>query len=324
MDELRALGEALGGPEWVQGPGGNVSVKVGEVLAVKASGKRLRDLGQPGSHAEVPLALARAALEGDAEADRETFARTPRPSLETYFHALGGRVVAHTHSIGAMLVACSRAPRPQGLLSVPYERPGRMLGVRVAEALAGARTGAVLMESHGLVVYAESVDEAVSRSRELDRTFRESIDVPLSSFAERVSAPYEVVPVDEKGAVLTALPPRTPANGPARYLTPDAVVYASVSRVVSLDEANTLSLAREALAAFGRPVVLVADDGRRVQCARNADELAQAREVALAHDYVEDALRARADAVYLPDDEPARVVGMPSEQYRLALTRKES
>ena len=59
-------------------------------------------------------------------------------------------------------------------------------------------------------------------------------------------------------------------------------------------------------------------------CARNADELAQAREVALAHDYVEDALRARADAVYLPDDEPARVVGMPSEQYRLALTRKES
>jgi ribulose-5-phosphate 4-epimerase/fuculose-1-phosphate aldolase len=322
MDELRALGEALGGPEWVQGPGGNVSVKVGDVLAVKASGKRLRDLGQPGSHAEVPLALARAALAGDAEADRETFARTPRPSLETYFHALGGRVVAHTHSIGAMLVACSRAPRPEGLLSVPYERPGRMLGVRVAEALAGARTGAVLMESHGLVVYADSVEEAVSRSRELDRTFRESIDVPLSSFAERVSAPYEVVPVDANGAVMTTLPPRTPSTGPARYLTPDAVVYASVSRVVGLDDAKPL--AREALAAFGRPVVLVADDGRRVQCARNADELAQAREVALAHDYVEDALRARGDAIYLPDDEPARVVGMPSEQYRLALTRKES
>jgi hypothetical protein len=105
-------------------------------------------------------------------------------------------------------------------------------------------------------------------------------------------------------------------------LTPDAVVYASVSRVVGLDDAKPL--AREALAAFGRPVVLVADDGRRVQCARNADELAQAREVALAHDYVEDALRARGDAIYLPDDEPARVVGMPSEQYRLALTRKES
>jgi ribulose-5-phosphate 4-epimerase/fuculose-1-phosphate aldolase len=322
MDELRGLGEALGGPEWVQGPGGNVSVKMGDVLAVKASGKRLRDLGQPGSHAEVPLALARAALAGDAEADRETFARTPRPSLETYFHALGGRVVAHTHSIGAMLVACSRAPRPEGLLSVPYERPGRMLGVRVAEALAGARTGAVLMESHGLVVYADSVEEAVSRSRELDRTFRESIDVPLSSFAERVSAPYEVVPVDANGAVMTTLPPRTPSPGPARYLTPDAVVYASVSRVVGLDDAKPL--AREALAAFGRPVVLVADDGRRVQCARNADELAQAREVALAHDYVEDALRARGDAIYLPDDEPARVVGMPSEQYRLALTRKES
>jgi hypothetical protein len=71
-------------------------------------------------------------------------------------------------------------------------------------------------------------------------------------------------------------------------------------------------------------VVLVADDGTRVQCARTADELSQAREVALAHDFVEDALAPRGDAVYLADDEPEKIVSLPSEQYRLALTRKAS
>ena len=44
MDALTRIGQELGGPEWVQGPGGNVSVKEGDMLHVKASGKRLRDM----------------------------------------------------------------------------------------------------------------------------------------------------------------------------------------------------------------------------------------------------------------------------------------
>jgi ribulose-5-phosphate 4-epimerase/fuculose-1-phosphate aldolase len=318
MDDLKRLGEALGGPEWVQGPGGNVSVKEGEMLYVKASGKRLRDMGFPGAYAEVPIPDALLALAGDAAADQRTFSRAPRPSLETYFHAIGATVVAHTHAIGALLVACSSAQRPEGVLHVPYERPGRSLGVLVQKALSNAREGAVLLESHGLIVYAETVDAAVERSFALDRACRVAFP-GLGSFADLVNAPYSAS-VLEGGGVFTRLPKRKVEK--ARYLTPDSVVFASVSRVRSLEVPEIL--AKEALAAFGRPVVLVADDGSRVQCARNADELGQAREVALAHDFVEDALASRGDARYLPDDEPPKIVGMPSEQYRLALTRSDS
>ncbi|MBL9110411.1 MAG: class II aldolase/adducin family protein [Myxococcales bacterium] len=320
MDALTRIGQELGGPDWVQGPGGNVSVKEGDMLHVKASGKRLRDMGKPGSIATVPLADARAALEGDKEAEARTFARTPRPSLETYFHAIGAKVVIHTHAVGAMLVACSGAKRPSGVVEVPYERPGRGLGVRVAEALGGAREGTVLLASHGLVVYGERTEGAIARTREIDAAFRAEF-ADLEAFAPRVTAPYEVLRAE--GLVLTTLPARKGHIG--RFLFPDAAVFASVSRVPSLETAEArLSHAREALTAFGRPVVLVADDGARVHVARNEDELAQAREVLLAHDYVEDALLARGDGRYLPDDEPAKIVGMPSEQYRLSLTRSDS
>lgn len=320
MDALRRIGKALGGAEWVQGPGGNVSIKEGATLFVKASGKRLSDMGNAGAHAEVPLALAKAALDGDLEAEKAVFSLSPRPSLETYFHAIGGAVVAHTHAIGALLVACSSATRPEAVVSVPYERPGRGLALLVQKALDGRREALVLLESHGLVVYAETVDDAIARSREIDEQFRASFGA-LPSFAAEVAKPF-VTETALGSGVFTRLPNRR-VEAP-RFLFPDAVVFASVSRVSSFDD-DPAGAAKAALASFGRPVVLVADDGSRLQCARNPDELAQAREVALSHDYVEDVLARsrRGDARYLPDDEPPKIVGMPSEQYRLALTRSD-
>ncbi len=94
---LRALGDAFGSPTWAQGPGGNVSIKEDGVLWVKASGRRLSEVATPAGHSGVALTDATAALAGDKEADARAFAVTPRPSLETYFHAIGPKVVAHTH-----------------------------------------------------------------------------------------------------------------------------------------------------------------------------------------------------------------------------------
>src|SRR5690349_21667092 len=99
LADLIALGTALGDVAFAPGPGGNVSVKDDEALWIKASGVRLRDVGAPRGHARVARALVERALAGDATADAEMFAASPRPSLETYFHAAPARVVAHTHPI---------------------------------------------------------------------------------------------------------------------------------------------------------------------------------------------------------------------------------
>lgn len=316
-DELTRLGRALGGPEYAQGPGGNVSLKDDTTLWVKASGRRLRDMGQPGSIAEVPLDLARRALAADPDAERDVFARTPRPSLETYFHALGARVVAHTHALGALLEACSSAPALD-VLRVPYERPGAGLAKAVSIALDGRREGTLLLQSHGLLVYAETVEEAVARSAEMDAACRARFG-ELPDFAASLAALPAPISLPS-GGVFSSLPARQ-VEAP-RYLCPDAVVYATVLRVASLEQ--PIPVAEHALITLKRPVVLIADDGTRVHCARTEDELEQAREVALAHDWLEDVLLPRGQARYLPDDEPTTIVSMPSEQYRLELTRKST
>lgn len=319
MEELTTLGQRLGGVELAQGPGGNVSVKDRAVLYVKASGRRLRDLGQPGSFAQVPMTLATRALGGDADAERDVFGRTPRPSLETYFHALGARVVAHTHALGALLAACSTRPHGDALL-VPYERPGAGLATAVAAVLGERDEAVLILQSHGLLVYARDVDAAVERTLEADRACRARFG-ELPDFAAMVAA-LPAPAALPGGGFVCALPSRRPRSDVARYLCPDAVVYASVLRVPTLGEVE--ALAAHALATLGRPVVLVADDGSRMHCARTSDELEQAREVALAHDWVEDALLQSGEANYLPDTEPAKIVAMPSEQYRLELTRKSA
>lgn len=317
MERLIRLGRELGGVRFAQGPGGNVSIKEGGRLRVKASGKRLRELHLPDAISDVPLELAANALAGDPAADKELFASRPRPSLEAYFHALGAATVAHTHAVGAVIAACANAPvpLPPGTLTVDYVSPGRGLALGVEKALGDRRVASVLLKSHGLIVYADTVEDAV----------RETI-----AFDEFCRRPFPAVR-DLEGA-LSALPAiRTLSDGAGayvelsrressgRYLCPDAVVFASAFRVDELSDPD--AQVRNALATWGRPVILHATkDGRRILAGRSADELQQACEVALAHDVIEDALLGAGGGRYLPDDEPAKILNLPSEKYRLQLT----
>lgn len=312
--ELAALANAFGGPRWAQGPGGNVSVKHEGSLFVKASGTRLATVADAGGHVAVDLADATRALEGDAEADARVFAARPRPSLETYFHALGDAVVAHTHPVSVLLAACAaRSPEPLGLPVVPYERPGRGLALAVArtrEAAPGAR--AVMLESHGLLVDAPTADEAIAISQEVAERCRASFGADLASFDDLLARylSRSVFAVD--GGFARQLPPRAHLD---RYLFPDAVVYASIARVRRL-EAEKLP---RAVAELGRAVVVVDDANARVAFAKTRSALDSCVEVCAAHDWVESVLTREGLPRYLADDEPAMILDLPSEKYRMRL-----
>lgn len=312
--ELAVLAEELGGVTWVQGPGGNVSVKDGGALWVKASGTRLATVASPGGHVGVDREDAVRALEGDADADARLFGRTPRPSLETYFHALGARVVAHTHPVAVLLAACSTSPG--GVLDlplVPYERPGRGLALAVARVReANPGRDALVLESHGLLVDAPTAAEAVARSREITAQAAAAFGIDVSTYEALALAYLAGAVKDVHGGAACALPPRAQSS---RYLFPDAVVYASVVRA-DRAEAETLPAA---VAALGRAVVVAGDDGSRVAFAKSRAALSSAVEVLAAHDWVEDVLSSRGVARYLADDEPEKILDLPSEKYRMRL-----
>lgn len=104
---------------WIQGPGGNSSVKQGSTLLVKASGTRIREIQTMDQLAKINRDGLRASLveiETSFNADREesykraieknTLTDSPRASMESGFHAwLPQQYVFHLHSLAGMGLA---------------------------------------------------------------------------------------------------------------------------------------------------------------------------------------------------------------------------
>lgn len=181
--EFRALSEKLGrDPLQVQGPGGNTSIKDGDVMWIKASGTELADATSNPIFVAVDrkAALAEAREEqGDGSCKSTVLdpAISLRPSIETTFHAaLDHPVVAHTHSVATLVHVIG----PQGRLAaekklsglpfamVPYAKPGLPL-TREILARVTPETQIFLLQNHGLICCGASVAEVAYLIEEVER-----------------------------------------------------------------------------------------------------------------------------------------------------------
>jgi rhamnose utilization protein RhaD (predicted bifunctional aldolase and dehydrogenase) len=149
----------------VQGAGGNVSVKIGEVMWIKASGTwlaeaALRDI-------MVPVLLSSESTDSFTVPDWDESGL--RPSIETSMHAaLPHAVVLHVHSVDAIALAVrtdSAAELDEKLAGlrwafVPYARPGAPLTQAIAEATPECGADVLILANHGLVVAAPTVSSA--------------------------------------------------------------------------------------------------------------------------------------------------------------------
>lgn len=181
--EFRALSAQLGqDPLQVQGPGGNTSIKAGDVMWIKASGTELADA----QTADIFVAVDRAAAiaeaqghQGDGSCKTTVLdpAITLRPSIETTFHAaLDWAVVAHTHSVATLTHAISSEGRTaldnklQGLpfVRVPYAKPGLPLTREILSRIA-SDTQVIILQNHGLICCAETVDAVRELIGEVER-----------------------------------------------------------------------------------------------------------------------------------------------------------
>lgn len=171
--DFRALSATLGlDPLQVQGPGGNTSVKEGNVMWIKASGTELADAQDK----DIFVAVDRAAAVDEAHGHRgdgscKTTVLDPavtlRPSIETTFHAaLDWAVVVHTHSVATLTHAIS----PEGRMAldeklaglpfvrVPYAKPGLPLTGEILSRIT-AQTQVIVLQNHGLICCGQTVAE---------------------------------------------------------------------------------------------------------------------------------------------------------------------
>lgn len=190
IDELLELCRYAGSSLAIgQGAGGNASVKTADgVMWIKASGYRLSAVCEGHGYLPMrtpePAGLARSVAGRDARTANASMSAylqslaldstDMRPSLETWFHAVLGRAVLHTHPIYANAFSCMEGGREEleRLLTEPpvyveYATPGHQLGEAVQRAVQGKAAAQILLENHGLIASAHSTWEAIALSEEV-------------------------------------------------------------------------------------------------------------------------------------------------------------
>jgi rhamnose utilization protein RhaD (predicted bifunctional aldolase and dehydrogenase) len=189
---------------WVQGGGGNASLKQDEVLWIKASGTWLaealdRDIFIPLSLPRVNERLGRGE---DNCADGTALTNDPRrASIETALHALmPHRVVFHVHCVDTLrwcVLADGEARlgdrlRRLNWLWISYRRPGAPLAGEVAHRLKTSQEvpDILVLQNHGLVVGADSSDAALARL-ETVRELLAAAERTIQTKVPRAAAPSD-------------------------------------------------------------------------------------------------------------------------------------
>lgn len=210
--ELEVISKSVGNsPDFIQGGGGNTSVKLDETLmAVKASGYKLNQINTKEGYVVVNYKSIRNyyntidtesnvdfekqsvefAMESIVELDQ---LKKLRPSVEAGFHSLLKKYVIHTHSVYANILCCSKEgkeiaenifrDRNFGYIWIPYINPGFSLTVKIKEEIEkciqqGRKYPHVIfMQNHGLIVNSDDYNECIDLHMEVNKLILDYLNI---------------------------------------------------------------------------------------------------------------------------------------------------
>ncbi len=220
--------------DYVQGGGGNTSVKLDEqLMAIKASGYKLSDIEVDKAYAVMDLKALQdfylrhqssdfedVEKEGSALAKAATLSidglKGLRPSVEAGFHAILDRFVAHSHSVYANLACCTttsaevltttldKAAYAWGI--VEYTDPGAKLAFAIknererVKELRGFYPQVIFMQNHGLIITSDAVDDCLSIHEDVNKRLAAYFGYSPTAFPE-----INTVQADD-GSILSATP----------------------------------------------------------------------------------------------------------------------
>lgn len=237
FDALVRLSAKIGqNPLLVQAAGGNTSLKIGDVMWIKASGTNLGEALE--RNIFVPTAwrdIARSLKDGSPEADRPAAFLlgdgTLRPSIETCLHALfDAAVVVHVHCVSTIALAVLRdgEERISKRLSdvewvwVPYSRPGAQLGRMLIEKR--TTQNVAILGNHGLLVAADGVAEAETLLEDICHRLR--LEAAPGPGKAPVPAPHDYEPLAQDHALSRAMAvPRLREIALGGNMYPDHVIF---------------------------------------------------------------------------------------------------
>ena len=197
--------------DYVQGGGGNTSVKFDDMLmGIKASGYTLGEIKQDTGYVTVDYPAIIQYFEtvnpqADKDFEKESLQvnldsirllpgmESKRPSVEVGFHSFLRRCVIHTHAVYANVLCCSEEGRAVaekifadsglGYLFIPYVDPGFRLTLIIRQAVEqyktqhGAAPEIIFLENHGVIAHADTDAEAIALHEKVNDTIRNSLQI---------------------------------------------------------------------------------------------------------------------------------------------------
>jgi rhamnose utilization protein RhaD (predicted bifunctional aldolase and dehydrogenase) len=328
LNDLRRMSARVGkNILLVQGAGGNSSVKLGDVLWVKASGTWLADAEKKNIFVPISLSGARAALARDDQ--RMPLAHGAesglRASIETSLHALlPHQVVLHVHSVNtiAWLVRTDAgeelAARLHGLAwsVIDYHHPGLPLAHAVRKH-ARKPIDVLLLGNHGLVVGAASCEAAEALVAEVEQRLvlpPRDAEPGDESALRRISDGTGYRLPNDPFCHVSATDPHSLSVATAGSLYPDHVVFLGPAIPIL---AQGEELAAKAAHAVPPPVALLVPD-RGALIRSDASLGAEAMLSCLA--LVTSRLPLEANIKYLSRDNEQALLNWDAEHYRRQMT----
>ncbi|HEY4161955.1 MAG TPA: class II aldolase/adducin family protein [Dongiaceae bacterium] len=333
LDDLRRLSARIGkNILLVQGGGGNTSVKIDDVLWVKASGAWLADAEARDIFVPVQLSGARRAIAAGSDHMPvvESFTGKLRASIETSLHALmPHRVIVHVHAVNTVAWAVRTdgrgelAERLNGLAwrHLPYHRPGLPLCQAVAQEMASERMDVLILGNHGLLVGAEDCDAAEALLEDVERRLAVALRAAPKANApilRRLCSGTEYRPADTDLAHGLATSECNLELVTAGSLYPDHVVFLGPALPkIKAGETLDAAMARETDKGLAPPVALLVPD---VGAIIRIDASEGAKVMLACLGLVVERLPEQATIAYLPATEERMLLNWNAEHYRKQMT----
>lgn len=205
--------------DYVQGGGGNTSVKLGNgLMAIKASGYCLKDIDIDKAYAVVDGAALRkffyentlnklgedAEKIGTAKVKESIKAidglAAVRPSVEAGFHSVLDKFVVHTHPIWGNLATCCQdceaivaeamrgANYTYGV--VPYADPGTCLTFYIRDEIervteeTGKRPAVIFLKNHGVIVHGDDPERCLGLQEDVNQRVAMVFDLTVGQLPD--------------------------------------------------------------------------------------------------------------------------------------------
>jgi ribulose-5-phosphate 4-epimerase/fuculose-1-phosphate aldolase len=232
--------------DFVQGAGGNISVKSDDKMLIKASGLLLRDVTPERGHlyvdqkritdfletvpADVTWSESLEAAYLSAIRRSRINEETVMPSLETGFHSFLSRAVIHTHPLVVNAYACTndgqeilREKFPEAIF-VPYATIGAVLSKAVYTAGARPNDGKpIFLLNHGIINHSTEISYAALQMLEVEGT----LGFDLASRGGKGTPEFTPLPEGGRSPAVQELIDRGLDEDLKYHAFPDSVVYCS-------------------------------------------------------------------------------------------------